>query len=242
MNLEKASQLPDSLLKDIPGDESRSPGLDNLPGASAPYSPVSVVSIDEVKEAGKTAETFINEPLNTSQPANSTTARPVQIGGLVSGKFATDLMDTLLPSLIVALVSAIGYKFDKKGLQLSQKEKDIIAPAMQDYLNSINVNTNNPFNNLLLVIGVVYGSKVIEVLPTLERNAPKQKPVTKEAVVKQAEEIKEQKARTESEARDKAKFIQSLKAVDRNSALAIIKKQRRKSDQDALQWYNKNVK
>lgn len=104
---------------------------------------------------------------------NPTQNQGVKLGGAIGGKTATDIVNILLPSLAVWGMSAAGYHFDKKMIELTAEEKKIIAPAMQDYLNSINVNFDNPLSNLLFVVGSIYTAKIIEVVPQMQKKAPR---------------------------------------------------------------------
>lgn len=186
------------------------------------------------------AATGIRSPNVDSSPAGGSTVRPVNVGQLVGGKFAVDLMDTLIPSVALLAFSALGYEIEKRGLQLNEREKAVIAPAMQDYLNSINVNLNNPLYNLLLVVGVVYGSKIMETLPKVKRKTGAKKPEP-EKVEDKAEQIKEKIEESKAQQTKIQAFREQLSKVEKPVALKMIEDYRKKGKRDAVAYYAKYV-
>jgi hypothetical protein len=96
-------------------------------------------------------------PLNGGTPSAS-----VSLGGMVQGEWAVNIMDALLPAAMVAGFYALGMKLRKSELQLTQSEKNTIAPIMQKCLDSILLNFNNPWNALAVTIGAIYGGKLVE--------------------------------------------------------------------------------
>lgn len=108
-----------------------------------------------------------NTPTNTSATTN--TGDKNRLGKIMSGKFAVTLVDMLLPGLLVILFNWIGYKILKKEFQLSKDEKEELAPAIQECLDSIHINFDNPVVNLSIMLGIVYGSKIIDKVPTMEK-------------------------------------------------------------------------
>jgi len=77
---------------------------------------------------------------------------------------AVMFLDMLLPALIVALMAKAGKQVSKSALQATAKEKEIIAPVLQNYLNSINFAVDNPLNALLITLAMIYGTKTVEAL------------------------------------------------------------------------------
>lgn len=249
MNHEKLDKLPDSMLTEVKGNTEVSSNTENSvnskPSKAPNTSPIQEVSQNEIFSTGAGANT-INTTVNPAKsdiPTNtptSTTSRPVNVGNLVGGKFAVDLLDTLFPALVVYLVNMIGYELDKKGLQMTAKEKEIVIPAMQDYLNSIKVDFNNPLYNLLFAVGAVYGAKVIEILPNIEKK--KSAKVTPENVTEKAADIEKRIQEQSKRKQDEERFIKSISNQPKEIAIKMIMERRRKSKQDATEWYNKNVK
>jgi hypothetical protein len=189
----------------------------------------SLTSPDEIMTTGEHTETILNDAFTDSAPgANSgdfTTPLPgaainppgTKLGAVMGGKMVTDIFDVLFPALAVWGISSLGYAgLTKQKLQLTAKEKEVVNPAVQAYLDSININFNNPLYNLLFVLCAVYGAKAIEIIPELKKVAPGKK-VVKGEEVKQSHEM------------TKEEHIQS------------IMKKRRKGRQDAEEFYFKNV-
>lgn len=216
-------KLPDEVLKDLNRKE---------------------VTETELLNTGKGLET----PLFSDNNRNSDTAKepnvnfgtakdakPIQVGKLIGGEFATNLLDTLFPALLVLIAGYVGYKLEKKKLQLTDKEKELIYPAMQEYLDSINLNFNNPLYNLLFIVGGVYAAKFIDILPELEKK-PKNKEEKKVAIVKNIEEKiiqKEEKKKTKEETDN------DFLSMPYEIALEAIEGKRKKGKQDAINYYNK---
>jgi len=64
--------------------------------------------------------------------------------------------------LFVMIFHAIGMKLKKTDMQLTQKEKDTLAPVLQKCLDQLMINFNNPWNALAITVGIIYGSKAME--------------------------------------------------------------------------------
>lgn len=139
----------------------------------------------------------------------------VKLGDAVGGKTATELLNVLFPSLIVFAVSNIGYHIDKRMIELTPDEKKIVAPAFQDYLNTININFNNPLYNLLFVLGGIYAAKAIDVIPNLQKKKP---------AVKQPANASQQQRATSS----------GMSAAD--ALIERTAKQRKKGKKEAAQF------
>jgi hypothetical protein len=89
-------------------------------------------------------------------------AANVSLGGIVEGKWAVEIVDALLPAGIVAVCYMADIKLRKTELQLSQKEKDVLAPIWQQCLNSILLNFSSPWTALAVTMGAIYGGKLME--------------------------------------------------------------------------------
>lgn len=96
-------------------------------------------------------------PLGTQAPAAS-----VSLGGIVQGEWATNIMDAVLPAAIVFGLHYFGIKLRKSEVQLTEKEKQTVAPIMQKCLDNILLNFNNPWAALAWTLGAIYGGKLIE--------------------------------------------------------------------------------
>jgi hypothetical protein len=168
-NIVQFGSFPDSAFKNI-----------TAPAAQLSQSPApnqgGVVSASDFSQTAAHASAYntMSIPGASETPTGPNVPNPAPnqgtaLGKVVGGKMATDLLDLLLPSITVWAVSMIGYNVSKGSLQLTAKEKDVLHPAMQNYLDSININFNNPLYNLLFVFGGIYAAKVIDILPEVQK-------------------------------------------------------------------------
>lgn len=167
------------------------------------------------------------------------TTAPLKAGNFISGEFATGLMDAIMPPLFVSAAGAIGYQVEKKGLQLSAGEKALISPAMQQYLDSINFNFNNPLYNLLFVTAAVYGTKFIEILPTVKKKTAikKDQEKSKDLATELKQKVEAEKERNEKRQQEK----RLLKSLDRTAAIRYLVEKKKLSKAKANEYYNKNI-
>lgn len=132
----------------------------------------------------------IDNSVKESEENISTEIKPDKknrLGKLMQGNFAVDLVDMLLPSLVVLCVNYIGYELNKKDIQLSKSEKDALAPAVQDVLDEIEIDFNNPYINLTIMLSIVYGSKIIDKLPVMKKKGKEDKKINEIEELKQIE-------------------------------------------------------
>jgi hypothetical protein len=160
MDLNKFETTPSAVLNDI----TNSP----KPETAAEPSAKGSTTIDEVFKANSNTKTT---PLSIADNPNgqpTTATQPiapgssVALGAMLEGKLAIELIDALIPALFVAALYAVNVKLRKTDLQLTQKEKEVITPIMQQCLNTIMLNFNSPWTTLAVTMGVIYGSKVTE--------------------------------------------------------------------------------
>jgi hypothetical protein len=117
------------------------------------------------EEAAKGADHTKISTFTTGNEGNPGTATPgssTSLGGMVQGRWAVELVDSLIPSLLVLGLASLGTKLRKTELQLSEKEKDVLTPIMQQCLDSIMLNFSSPWHALAITVGVMYGSKAAE--------------------------------------------------------------------------------
>ena len=95
-----------------------------------------------------------------------------QMTGGKGAKFAVNGLDFILPSLIVFIAHRAGYDLSKKTFKLTSEEREFIEPVMQELLDTIFVDLNNPWAQFALVFGMIYGGKAMDA-------AREAKPVTK---------------------------------------------------------------
>ena len=243
METAKFEKIPDSLLTDI----SQTPKEFQETNESGN----ALLSEKQIFEAGQGTENTgfsgspdsNEDPKATTRPDVNTSTVPLSAGNVVSGRFAVDLMDNLLPVLIVLGVKLYGFEMDKKALQLSEKEKGIISPAMQQYLDSININFNNPLYNLLFVMGAVYVPKMIEIFPDLKKRQPKEKPKEKqpESVLSEVEQAEKRAKDGKIKEAERLAEIAKLKAMSKPAAIKYVMDKSKIGREKAITWLNKNL-
>lgn len=114
-------------------------------------------------------------PGSTGAPLPGST---VSLGGMVQGKLVVDLMDALLPAIIVLAFHRFGLSIKKSQMQLTQGEKNTLGPIVDACLQSINLDFSNPWSALSVTLLVIYGGKALEVGGTgwLDKKTSETKP------------------------------------------------------------------
>lgn len=110
----------------------------------------------------------ITPEANTAQP----TERPkgqVTLGKVISGKTTVKLINIFIPSFIVFALQKFGYSAQKSQMKLTKEEEEILSPVVQDCLDYVNINFDNPFYALAFVASMIYGSKVMDIIPDLKK-------------------------------------------------------------------------
>lgn len=117
-----------------------------------------------------------NKPGGPTVPG--TPGASVALGGLVQGKIAVDLMDSLIPAVLVLLFAKLEVTVKKTDFQLTAGEKNTLAPIVEACLNSINLDFSSPWTTLLISLVVIYGGKALEKggIQLLEKKAAETKP------------------------------------------------------------------
>jgi hypothetical protein len=163
-----------------------------------------------------------NSPNTGTLPGTGPINPGMKLGATISGKFAVDMTDIILPAVLVWAVSALGYGIDKKALALTAKEKETLTPLVQAYLDSINVNFNNPLGNLIFGFAMIYGGKAIEVFPTATKLEKGKKAPDKTTVGKVVDLVKKERSTDE--------------------IIKVIGEKRKKGIKDAIEYFNSNKK
>ena len=136
---------PDSVLTDQPGIISEADALQGVSGAE-----IGAFDSPGTVKPGITAET-------------TGSGTPQTLGGLLTAKTAIGIMDAVIPAAAVILLQYIfDLKLQKKELQLTESERAILTPVLQNYLNSVPVAFDSPLAALLITVGAIYGSKFAE--------------------------------------------------------------------------------
>ena len=77
-----------------------------------------------------------NDFLNSTPYAG----QQLNVGTLFNSKIAVDLMDVIIPAiLVIAVTKYTKQKVNKSRFQLTASEKNTISPVLQNYLNSIHI-------------------------------------------------------------------------------------------------------
>lgn len=220
MKIETLEKIPESMLTEItkPAEETKAPGTAET----------------EVFNTGKHAETtnlFESAGSSAASTAPDSPNKPqggpfssMTAGQVVTGKTAVNVADFIIPALFAFLAKTAGYELDKKALKLTKEDRELLEPATQDYLNSIDLRLS-PLQALLVAVSVVYGSKVVEILPTLKEV---KKPVKSEAAKNGPDAVATAEDRVkeaERKRREKAEFVATvLKAGPQAGTLLIVDK------------------
>jgi hypothetical protein len=168
--------------------------------------------------------------LNTdNQGKDSTDKQTKSAGDFVTGKFAVELIDMVLPSLISLIISYIGYSLPKKSLQLTKDEKLSLESPIKSVLDSINLDFSNPYINLSVVLCLVYGSKIIDNIQDIK------KPNDKKGIVSSINEKIGELNEQVGELNNKEKFESAY-----NSLVDEIVKKRNRGIGDAKEYLSKN--
>lgn len=135
------------------------PGSGPKPAESAPITLQGTVS--EQDAIGASGNSKINTISGFGAPVQGAvqTGQSVSVGGLVDGKLAVEIMDSTLPALFVFLTYKIGVKLRKTELQLTEKEKSVLAPIVTKCLETLMINFNNPWAALGVTLIAFYGAK-----------------------------------------------------------------------------------
>lgn len=160
----------------LPGQQVN-PGETN-PGIGSKPPKMAIPGAVSENEAFKTVEQtkittltpMSGDPLSGQPMGNS-----VPLGGLIDGLLAVELMDALLPAVLVALMAAIGAQMKKTDLQLTAKEKQTLTPLTQKCMDALMINFQNPFAAWGVAVLVIYGAKLTEhgVVQIIDKKAAK---------------------------------------------------------------------
>lgn len=165
-------------------------------GAPAPVVPIAPVKpkesvaansgvvseADALAGAGHTKMTSFSVSDMANKPGGPTTpgtpGQSVALGGLVQAKIAVDLVDSIIPAVLVLLFAKLEIALKKTDFQLTAGEKNTLTPIVEACLNSINLDFSSPWTTLLISMVVIYGGKALEKggVQFLEKKTAEQKP------------------------------------------------------------------
>lgn len=158
INFETLEKLPGSMgnnITEVPPflkDEPKPPtnGIENT-----------VTMEDAIKTTDHTKISPL-QPLGSPISGQTTTNASATLGSMLEAKMAIEMIDAVLPGLLVAAFHAFEIKMKKSELQLTEKEKTTVAPIFQKCLDTIYLNFNSPWTLLAVTVGIIYGGKVAE--------------------------------------------------------------------------------
>lgn len=135
------------------------------------YNNTDSVPVDVFNSAGNTKLTTDELPDET-EDNKETTERPkgrVTLGKVISGKTTVKLVNIFIPAFIVFTLNRFGYKSEKRHFRLTMEEENILIPVVQDCLDYVTINFDNPFYTLAFVSSMLWGSKIMDALPELSK-------------------------------------------------------------------------
>lgn len=103
-------------------------------------------------------------------------------GSLINADMAISIINIVVPvALVLLFKKTLNRTVSKNSFALTAAEKDTLKQPLQNYLNSINFHVQNPLNALLLVAGMIYGMKAVEVINEVPQGkfAPDNPPANK---------------------------------------------------------------
>ena len=143
--------------------------------------PITHINVDDefnqtnlhTKHTHETTDNKDNNENNENKEDTENISLPKQgknrLGKILPGKIALSMADKIIPSLLVLALYYMNLQIDKRRLQLTKDEINELAPAVQDCLDSIEIDFDNPWITLGVMLGVVYGSKVIDAIPDISK-------------------------------------------------------------------------
>jgi hypothetical protein len=179
-NHEQFARIPDSALKEVAPDAEQAD--QETPGADAEDDNLR----DELFSSGEHTENVTPET-STSAESNATTgptATPrrktlTQFTGGKGGKFAVKIMDFIMPAILAFTMRRAGYDADKELFQLDKDEKEFAEEMLNDVLDTLYIDFNNPWVQLSIGLGMIYGGKLMDISDKIKRT-DKKPTVTKE--------------------------------------------------------------
>lgn len=157
MNFDQFNAVPDSALRDLT-DKTINPD-----GSARMATPGKTGNTDDVFNTGSHTEaTGGNTAASGSGPAPNQPNGQTSAGKLLGdkgAKFAIDLMNALIPAVLYMLITRMGYENDKDQWKIEKEEREFVSPAVQAVLDKIMIDASNPYAQLAIVLGILYGGK-----------------------------------------------------------------------------------
>lgn len=220
----------------IPIQTQTAPGTSPDPQANPSAIP-GQISLQEALKGGDGAKMdtiSLGRPGDTATPGNQ-----VGLGSLIEGKLTLEMLDTILPAIMVLVFHAAKIQLNKSVFQLAVKEKDTLAPLLQKCLDSIMINFNSPWTAFGVTAIAIYGAKIFEHggKALIDRKLEEKKNKQPGKVVDMKQPVAREKEKEEPPKTTEPPT--SLRMWDEDDVKKVIKK-RRKGVDDAMQWLAAN--
>lgn len=168
-NLEQFINKPDNELQEptivdnTGGDPNIHSGNGNIPADFFNSAGNTNISGEEKTEGGQTATPEIptGDPL---KPKGK-----IVLGKVISGKATVTIINIFIPSFFVFSLRRFGYQSTKNVWKLSKEEQEVLQPVVQECLDYIVINFDNPFYALAFVSAMIYGAKLFDAVPDLKK-------------------------------------------------------------------------
>jgi hypothetical protein len=177
-------------IKAPPQDQPPISGLDAtgkaIKPAAAPAALHGTISdADAIKATDGSKFNTLLTPLQGGASQSGTAGNSVPVSGLIDGALAVELVDAILPALLVVALHVVKMDIKKTQLQLTAKEKGTLTPLVKACMDQLMINFNSPWAALGVSMLVIYGAKVGEfgLVQVLDRKAEKQREEKGEAPV-----------------------------------------------------------
>lgn len=126
-----------------------------------------------------------------SAGVNTEASKKTNLAKLVKGKNAVKLVDMVVPAILIFIIGLFGYEIGEENLKLDKDERDTLEPFVTDFLDNVNIDFNNPYVNLSIGLGIVYGSKLLPALRDMKKRKDIKPPATVEEKIREISQSKE---------------------------------------------------
>lgn len=165
--------VPSSELSMISEEESTNNTMSNLRSIEKEFSETNQHTKNTLNN-GDNTQNEVNEgkEVNDSSENIASDTKKNRLGGVLKANLAINLIDLLIPSLLVLVLNWFSYTIDKKIIQLNKQEKEMLEPALQDVLNEIELDLKNPYITFGVLLAIVYGVKIIDNKESIMKKTP----------------------------------------------------------------------
>lgn len=159
-----AIQAPPGGQGDIPLTAEEIAAGKNPVGAAPAAMKGTVSDADALKPVEHTKISTLQSltPNSAMQGLSSPSGASVSLGNMLDAKLAVELLDAVLPAVLVVLMKYIGASMKKADLQLTEKEKKTFEPVIKACLDQLMINFSSPWTALAVTATVIYGAKLTE--------------------------------------------------------------------------------